>query len=294
MDMDLNTRLRQHTGLTPTDQCLRDFILRYPEKLARMNSRQLAEAAFTSPAAVVRFCRKFGYQGLSEFKTDYFSTLPDVPAFDLPDADFPFEKETDTETLIRDLLKLEEGTLHRLNTSLSAEALDKAARMLTEARELDLCGIGTNHFLVEEFGFRLIKFGCSVNYVDSSVNLNYVTNKMDESHCLVIASYSGENEQIGNAIRSARQHSTPILLITSRSASTAAKLADCVLLVPPLEDSDDKISTFSSAIGTKAILDLLFAKIFQNNYDKNIAFVHEDAERLSKHRSTTFRSALTR
>ena len=33
--MDLNKRLHEHTGLTPTDQCLRDYFLRYPERAAR-------------------------------------------------------------------------------------------------------------------------------------------------------------------------------------------------------------------------------------------------------------------
>ena len=99
--MDLNKRLREHTGLTPTDQCLRDYFLRYPERAARMNTRQLAEATFTSPSAVVRFCRKFGYQGLQDFKGAYFSAIPDAPAFDLPDGDFPFQADTPPDVLVR-------------------------------------------------------------------------------------------------------------------------------------------------------------------------------------------------
>lgn len=292
--MDLMTRLHKNTGLTPTDQCLRNYILRYPERLARMNNRELAAATFTSPAAVVRFCHKFGYQGLAEFKTDYFSALPDTPTFDLPDADYPFEKDTDTRTLIRNVLSLEGGTLQRLNAILTPETLDKAAELLSNAAELDLCGIGTNRYLMEEFGFRLNKFGHNVNYVDNSVSLSYAANKMDDSHCLIIASYSGKNEQVGYAIRTARMAGSPILLITAKANSTAAKLANCILLIPPLESDDDKISTFASAIGTKAILDLLLARLFQNNYDKNLAFVHKDAERLATQRTVTFRDALGR
>lgn len=290
--MDLNTRLRQHMGLTPTDQCLRDYILRYPEKTARMNTRQLAEASYTSPAAVVRFCRKFGYQGLQEFKADFFSTLPDTPAFDLPDGDFPFDAGTDTETLIRSILKLEEGTLRRLGASLTTAALDRAAGMLVSASVLDLCGIGTNRFLLEEFGFRLMKYGFRVNDAANTVNLSYIANQMDASHCLVLASYSGANEQIGHAIRHARAHGTPILLITAHADSPAAHMADCLLSVPMLESDDDKISTFSSAIATKAVLDLLFAKLFQDTYESNLAFAHEDAARLSVRRTVTFSEAL--
>lgn len=292
--MDLITRLHKNTGLTPTDQCLRDYILRYPERLARMNNRELAAATFTSPAAVVRFCHKFGYQGLAEFKTEFFSALPDTPTFDLPDADFPFQKDTDTKTLIRNILTLEEGSLQRLNAILKPETLDKAASLLMHATELDLCGLGTNQYLMEDWGFRLNKFGYHVNYVDNSVALSYAANKMDDTHCLIIASYSGINEQIGSAIRIARRFKCPILLITAQANSASAKLADCILLIPPLESNDDKVSTFASAIATKAVLDLLLARLFQNDYDKNAEFVHQDAARLAKRRMSSFQEALGR
>ena len=66
--MDLNCRLQRHSGLTQNERHLRDYILRYPEKVARMNTRELAQASFTSPAAVIRFCQKLGFKGLKDFK----------------------------------------------------------------------------------------------------------------------------------------------------------------------------------------------------------------------------------
>lgn len=290
--MDMSERLRAHSGLTPTDKCIRDYFLHCPEKAARMNTRQLAEATFTSPAAVVRFCRKFGYQGLKDFKADYFSAIPDAPAFDLPDGNFPFDAGSDTDTIVQNILKLEEGTLRRLNAMLDRAALDRAVDMLFSASAIDLCAVGTGLYLLEEFGFRLMKFGFNVNDASNSVTLSYLANKMDSGQCLLIVSYWGVNEQIGNAIRSARQHGTPIVLITSQSASPAAKLSDCVLPVPQVETCDDKISTFASAAAEKALLDLLLAKLFQKNHEANCAFVHEDAARLAVHRPASFNSAL--
>lgn len=290
--MDLNMRLRKHTGLTPTDQCLRDYFLRYPERAVRMNTRQLAEATFTSPSAVVRFCRKFGYQGLQDFKTDYFSSIPDAPTFDLPDGDFPFQASTPPETLVRDLLKLEEGTLHRLAATLDLTAFNKAAAMLSGASVIDLCAAGSGLYLLEEFSFRLMKYGFLVNTISNSVNLSYIANQMDATHCLLVLSFSGMNEAIGNAIRFARQHGTPILLVTAHAESPAAKHADCVLLMPLLESADEKISTFSSAIASKAILDLLFARLFQENYDTNCEFVRKDAARLAVRRPLGFQDGV--
>lgn len=290
--MDLNARLRQHTGLTPTDQCIRDYFLRYPEKAARMNSRQLADATFTSPSAVARFCRKFGYQGLQDFKNDYFGRLPDAPAFDLPDGDFPFDAQSDTETLVRNVLKLEEGALRRLQASLDLATLERAAEMLLHASEIDVCAAGTGRYLLEEFSFRLMKFGFRVNDASNSVNLSYIANRMDPTHCLVLVSYFGQNEQIGRALHFARKHHTPILLITAQINGPAARLADCILSVPLMESCDNKISTFASAVTEKALLDLLLAKLFQADYDKNRVFVQEDAKRLKERRSVSFTSAL--
>ena len=282
--MDLNKRLREHTGLTPTDQCLRDYFLRYPERVARMNTRQLAEATFTSPSAVVRFCRKFGYQGLQDFKADYFSAIPDALAFDLPDSDFPFQADTPPDVLVRDLLKLEAGTLHRLSASLDFDAFDRAAALLSGASSIELCAAGSGLYLLEEFAFRLMKFGFRINMISNSVNLSYIANQMDSTHCLLVVSYTGMNESIGSAMRFARQHGTPILLITAHADSPAARLSDCVLLLPLLESNDNKISTFSSSIAAKAMLDLLFARLFQNDYDANCDFVRRDAARLSVRR----------
>lgn len=40
--MDLHCRMQPHTGLTKNECHLRDYILRYPEKVAQMNTRELA------------------------------------------------------------------------------------------------------------------------------------------------------------------------------------------------------------------------------------------------------------
>ena len=257
-----------------------------------MNSRQLADATFTSPSAVARFCRKFGYQGLQDFKNDYFGKLPDAPAFDLPDGDFPFDAQSDTETLVRNVLKLKEGTLRRLQATIDLAAFERAVELLRNAKEIDVCAAGTCGYLMEEFSFRLMKFGFRVNNASNSMNLSYIANQMDTTHCLLLLSYSGQNEQIGRAIHFARKRGTPILLITSQLNGPAARLSDCVLAVPLVESFDEKISTFASSAAEKALLDLLLAKLFQANYEKNCAFVRKDAARLKERRPMTFASAL--
>lgn len=278
--MDLICRMQRHTGLTQTERHLRDYILRYPDNVAQMNARELAQASFTSPSAVIRFCQKFGYKGLKDFKADLFRTAGGQPDGALPDCDYPFAADTSFDGVTDAVLRVEQESLRRLRTALDGRELERAVNMLLRADCIDLCAIGTSGYMSADFGFRMMKFGHRVNIISDRVELSYATQQMDRGHCLLVVSYSGSNEQVRISLRAAREHGSPVIAVTARPDSFAGMQADCVLALPPLESNDDKISTFASAVAEKAVLDVLFAHIFQQNYEQNAAFVHTDARRL--------------
>ena len=280
--MDLNCRMQRHTGLTQTERHLRDYILQNPERMARMNVRELAQASFTSPSAVIRFCQKFGYKGLKDFKADLFCGAEEQGAGELPDSNYPFGADTPFASVTDAVLRLEQESLRRLRTSLDSGEVERAVNMLLRADCVDLCAIGTSGHMSEDFAFRMMKFGRRVNIVSARMELSYASQQMDSRHCLLIVSYSGSNEQVRLSLRTAREQGVPVIAVPARPDSFAGMQADCVLALPPLESNDDKISTFASAVAEKAVLDVLFAHIFQQNYDENVAFVRNDAQRLEK------------
>lgn len=280
--MDLNCRMQRHTGLTQTERHLRDYILQNPERMARMNVRELAQASFTSPSAVIRFCQKFGYKGLKDFKADLLCGSEAQGAGELPDSNYPFGADTPFAAVTDAVLRLEQESLRRLRTSLDSGEVERAVNMLLRADCVDLCAIGTSGHMSEDFAFRMMKFGRRVNIVSARMELSYASQQMDSRHCLLIVSYSGSNEQVRLSLRTAREQGVPVIAVTARPDSFAGMQADCVLALPPLESNDDKISTFASAVAEKAVLDVLFAHIFQQNYDENVAFVRNDAQRLEK------------
>lgn len=282
--MDLNCRMQRHTGLTRTECHLRDYILSYPDKVAQMNVRELAQASFTSPSAVIRFCQKFGYKGLKDFKAELRYTP--VPAEEaMPDCNYPFGADTPFAEVTDAVLRLEQESLRRLRASLDGQAVERAVAMLLKADCVDLCAIGTSGHMSQDFAFRMMKFGRRVNLISDRMELSYATQQMDSLHCLLVVSYSGSNEQVRISLRAAREHGVPVIAVTARPESFAGMQADCVLALPPLESNDDKISTFASAVAEKAVLDVLFAHIFQQNYDRNAEFVRTDARRLETVRS---------
>lgn len=277
--MDLIYRLQRHSGLTQTERHLRDYILQNPEQAARMSARELAAASFTSPAAVTRFCRKFGCRSLKAFKAELYREA--VPgAAPLPDCNFPFDAATPAEEVTRAVLRLEQESLRRLPALLPAEVVRRAAGLLLSASCIDLYAIGTSGHVSADFAFRMRKIGRQVNLVSDRVEGSYFTRRMDAGHCLLAVSYSGANDQLRAALAAAKKCGAPVIAVTAHADSPAARRADCLLLLPPMESNDAKISTFASAASQKAVLDVLFAHVFQHDYERNAAFVREDAASL--------------
>lgn len=203
--MDLNCRMQRHTGLTQTERHLRDYILQNPERMARMNVRELAQASFTSPSAVIRFCQKFGYKGLKDFKADLLCGSEEQSAGELPDSNYPFGADTPFAAVTDAVLRLEQESLRRLRTSLDSGEVERAVNMLLRADCVDLCAIGTSGHMSEDFAFRMMKFGRRVNIVSARMELSYASQQMDSRHCLLIVSYSGSNEQVRLSLRTARE-----------------------------------------------------------------------------------------
>ena len=278
--MELINRIQCHADLTQTERHLRDYILRYPENVARMNVRSLAQASFSSPSSVIRFCQKFGYKGLKDFKADLFAGSGPGADDALPDCDYPFTADTPAEDVTAAVLSIEQESLHRLRHLLDQGTLDRAVDMLMKASRIELCAIGTSGHMSSDFAFRMMKLGRRISTISEWVELKYAAQQMDSSHCLMVVSYSGANNHLRISMNAAKNNGVPILAVTARPDSDAARMADCVLLLPPMESNDDKISTFASAIAEKAMLDVLFAHIFQRDYDQNVAFVQSDAQRL--------------
>lgn len=279
--MNLFCRMAQNKTLTQTEQHLRDYFLTYPEKAARMNTRQLAEASFTSPAAVVRFCQKLGFKGLAELKAELYSARP-AQGTAVPDYNYPFTAGTPAPAVTGALLDLEIDALQRLRALLDPADIARAVELLGGAAEIDLAALGTSMQMGQDFAFRMLKLGRRINVPQSNVDMGYVARRITPTHCVLVISYSGYNSAVRAALEAAKANHTPVIAITGRMDSDAARGADVVLPLPPLEDDGDKIAPFASATAEKALLDILFSHLFRQDYERNLGIMQADAKRLKK------------
>ena len=67
--MEFYNRIAENTHLlNKSDNEILSYCIRNNKKISEMKVQQVADELYTSPASVIRFCKKLGFSGFSEFK----------------------------------------------------------------------------------------------------------------------------------------------------------------------------------------------------------------------------------
>ena len=96
-------RAQYDTGIfSKSDKRIADYLLEHPGAVDAETASSIAEKVGTSPATVVRFCRKLGFKGLTDMKnsaayTNYIESST---------TDMDLKKGDDAETVTNKVLQL--------------------------------------------------------------------------------------------------------------------------------------------------------------------------------------------
>ena len=73
--MSIMTQLEFALDFTHAEVEIAHYILNHGEDVLNLSSKELAKRTYTSPATIVRLCRKLGLEGYNDFKIKYSAEL---------------------------------------------------------------------------------------------------------------------------------------------------------------------------------------------------------------------------
>ena len=168
-------------SLNELEMTVYQYILKNKEKAGYMKIRELAEEAHVSTTTILRFCKKMGCSGYSEFKVQFKMYLKNQ-----------IEPETDIDiSNLTDYLK-------RFKTEDYMKTIDQAALMLQQSSSIIFIGVGTSGMLAK-YGSRYFS---NVGWLSLCIDDPFtpVFGEHQEETVVVALSVSGETEQVlGNA-----------------------------------------------------------------------------------------------
>lgn len=189
------------------DYAIYDYVVKHPHEVAYMRIRELAEAVHVSPPTVLRFCKKVGCDGFSEFKTKWKLHL----------------RESEQTSIISSQEALREF-FERTMTADYERAIREAAAAIARADHVIFVGSGSSGILAE-YGSRYVsafqKFSVYIKDPFFPIYGHYFDN------CAVIAlSVSGETPHTLAQVHRFKEKGGTIISITNRKHCTLASISD--------------------------------------------------------------------
>lgn len=247
-------------SLNPTELRVAESITSDVEAAIERTAQDVADLLGIGRASVIRTAQSLGYPGYQQLRVALVRELA-------------VEERSSTTTMGADGTKIAAlGALidrfssrlaHSLST-LSEESLEQFVRTLDEAQRVLIVANGLSSPLGLDLALRLISVGRPAEYLPGTLDQQISATQLGSGSACIVITGSGANRNSLEVMADARASGATVLAITSFPQSAAARLADVVLIVAPIDDTfrDELVHTSRAALMlvTEFVVGLLAAR----------------------------------
>lgn len=222
--------IRSHlASLIPTEQAVALVLIDRPDAVIEMSSQQVAAAAGTSRATVVRACQSLGFTGYQQLRVMLARDLG--PAGAASSDGTAAEEQTTLAGTVRASFAGVGTALPAMTALLDDEDLNAAVRTLADARRVLVCGNGLSGPLAQLAAHRLLTLDRSVDAPADTITQQIVARHMTPEDALLAISGSGANEITARCATVAHEAGATVVLVTAFRRSPLVAVADVSLVV---------------------------------------------------------------
>jgi len=244
---------------TKQERVIIDYIRNNPFKeMIMLSITEFSEKVSVGDATMLRFCRKLGLKGYSEFRFLLSQNINNT------------ENDTGNEAdrILENMILALKSTYDLLDY----EQIKKAASLVLQAKNIYAFGSGNSGVAAQEFRNKVLRYGLNVtNFSDSHFQL-ISTSIMNEKDVLVLFSVSGQTKDMINISKMAARQGVNLIVVTNYLKSPLAKFATALLYVvgksAPLNSG-----SIVSKVSQLYIVDVLSKEILQqmgNSAEENL------------------------
>lgn len=238
-------------GLRPSEQAVARFVLRHPNLVISLSFPEIAARAGVSQPTVARFCVAAGFSGYRDFKLRLAQSLAKgIPFVHRDVAPQDSMAEVGAKVFDRGI-----AALVTVRNHLDPAALERATRMLAQARRIEFYGLGNSGIVAMDAQHKFFRLGVpTVAYSDPHVH-SMAASLLAKGDLVVAISGSGQTRELIRSVEIARDAGAEVIAITA-SGSSLAKLADVAIYADVHEDLD-VYAPMTSRLVHLAIIDAL-------------------------------------
>ncbi len=210
--------------LTKSGRRVAEYLTLHAEEAQYLSISALAKECGVAEATIFRFCRALGFEGYNEMKIALAqaNANPTAPPEPGPGAD--------TASLCGYAAALVAEAVNAARTALDPGALDAAAALLLEARQVYCFGQGSSLVLAADIWARFTALTTRFHTAGDSHTQAMTASLLGPEDAVLFVSASGATRDMMETLRLAKSGGAKIVLLTRSAHSPGAALADVTLV----------------------------------------------------------------
>lgn len=254
--------------LTPTERRIAEHVLAHPRAVIDMSITQLAASCETSVASIARFTTSIGFAGYPELRlalaTELSRSDSDRERFQVSGGDV--DRDDDAVTTVRKIAFSEASAIERTARQLDIHELETCVATVRAARRIDIYGTASSGLAALDLEQKLHRAGF---WAQARTDLHLALTGaalLDDRDVAIAISHSGRTLEVVQSMQVAARAGATTIAITNSPRSPLARASDHVLATAVAE-STFRSGAMSSRIAQLTVVDFLFTRIAQADYD---------------------------
>ena len=272
--MDIKRKITEAQGLTPTEQQLGIAALAIGEDIRGLSIKEFAARTNVSVASVHRFCKKLGLEGLKDLKVELIRLTTEAGNRRDVDINFPFDATSTPAQVMERMEGLYQTTLAETQELLDPAQLDYAAKLIANARQVDIFTGSHNLYPAGMFRDRLLSAGKSATCHDNAeAQVRTALLASGPDHVAIVISYSGLAPNLREILPILSSRHVPVIVIGTPYCARIHPGFAAYLTVSDHESMTHRITQFASHIAVQYVLDSLYSSYFAKDYARCSEFL---------------------
>lgn len=279
MESTLHKIRFNYKSFGPSERKIADCILANGQDITSLSINELAALSGSTAATIVRFSRKIGFEGFTDFRIglarEIISTSTISSKITKKDSCFEiFNKR------INDI----SVSLWNTESVLDPDALERAAQKIMRASRIVIFGLGNSAAIAQDAAHKFLRLGLNAQACCDNHMQAIIASHLDRQSVAIGISHSGASTDIIDALQLSKIGNATTVSITNYGNSPIVENSD-ICLFTKSDETDHSILAMSSRIAQLAIFDAIYTYIVLNADKASINAIYNTEAALKSKKS---------
>lgn len=217
-------KMEEHKkSYTETEQLIYQWIKDEPAKVIHFSIDDIAVESKTSKAAIVRFCKKIGYNGFAEFKFELSRFIV---------SGMHDDETNENVNIIKSITSLYGGFLRQFIEYISIENISYFVSEIKKANRVKIIGNNRTGLSAIQMRYRMSKIGFDAEAITDMALVQTIQDIVKDGDLIILFTIYAQSKVYTNFIKAIQSTGAKLILITMTEKSSYEKYSDLTFVLP--------------------------------------------------------------